>query len=62
LLNGTPRQVLEWVYPLIALGLAYPVFHRLLRIGWLNRFFTHATLTHYYRRYHEPETTLKDLG
>ncbi|MFZ5918630.1 MAG: EFR1 family ferrodoxin [Chloroflexota bacterium] len=62
LLNGTPRQALEWVYPLIALGLAYPVFHRLLRIGWVNRFFTHATLTHYYRRYHEPETTLKDLG
>lgn len=60
-LNGTPRQVLEWFYPLIVLGLVYPLFDRLLRIAWLNRFFTLATLTHYYHRYHEPETRLKNL-
>lgn len=60
-LNGTPRRVLEWFYPVIALGLAYPLFHLALQIPWVNRFFTLATLTHYYRRYHEPGTKLKDL-
>lgn len=59
--NGTPRWVLESVYAVVALGLVYPLFHFLLKIAWVNRFFTLATLTHYYRRYHEPETTLKDL-
>lgn len=60
-LNWTPGWVVESVNAIITIGLVYPIFHLLLRIGWVNRFFTHATLTHYYRRYHEPETTLKDL-
>ena len=60
-LSGTPRWVLESVYAVVVLGLVYRIFHCLLKIGWVNRFFTHATLTHYYRRYHEPETTLKEL-
>jgi hypothetical protein len=46
---------------LLALYLAYPLFSLLLRTPWANRFFTHATLTHYYRRYHEPETKIEDL-
>ena len=61
-LSETPRWILESVYAVVAIGIAYPVFHFLLRVGWINRFFTLATFTHYYRRYHEPETTLKDLG
>jgi Pyruvate/2-oxoacid:ferredoxin oxidoreductase delta subunit len=61
-LSRIPRWVLQSVTPLIVIGAAYPFFHLLLRVGWLNRFFTLATLTHYYRRYHEPETTLEDLG
>lgn len=60
-LSWTPDWVLESVNAIVAIGLAYPVFQLLLRIGWVNRFFTRATLTHYYRRYHEPETTLRDL-
>jgi len=60
-LSWTPGWVLESVNAIVAIGLAYPVFHLLLRIRWINRFFTRATLTHYYRRYHEPETTLKHL-
>ena len=60
-LSAMPDRVLEWVNLLAAIGLVYPVFHFLLRIGWANRFFTLATLTHYYRRYHEPGTTLEDL-
>jgi Pyruvate/2-oxoacid:ferredoxin oxidoreductase delta subunit len=60
-LSWTPEWVVESLNAILAIGLAYPVFHQLLRIRWINRFFTRATLTHYYRRYHEPETTLKDL-
>jgi hypothetical protein len=62
LLSGAPRWLVSSASALVILGLAYPIFHRLLRIGWINWFFTHTTLTHYYRRYHEPETTLRDLG
>jgi hypothetical protein len=60
-LSGIPHWLWESVYAIIALGLVYPLFHALLRIAWVNRFFTHATLIHYYRRYHEPETELRDL-
>jgi len=60
-LRGTLRIVLDTVWGIVILGLMYPVFHRLLRIPWVNRFFTLATLTHYYRRYHEPDTELKHL-
>ena len=61
-LKGTPGWVLASVHALIVMGLLYPLFYRLLRIRWANRFFTYATLTRIYRRYHEPETTLQDLG
>ena len=46
-------------YPLM-LG-AYRAFQWVLRFRWANRLFTRTTLTHYYRRYHEPETRLKML-
>jgi len=60
-LSGTPRWALESLYAVAALGLAYPLFHRLLQIAWANRLFTLTTPTHYYRRYHEPDTALKEL-
>jgi Pyruvate/2-oxoacid:ferredoxin oxidoreductase delta subunit len=50
------------IWATVALNLVYPLFHFLLRIRWVNRLFTLTTPTHYYRRYHEPETMLKDLG
>jgi Pyruvate/2-oxoacid:ferredoxin oxidoreductase delta subunit len=56
-----PPWVLESAYAVLALALIYPLLHLLLRIRIVNWFFTHATLTHYYRRYHEPETRLRDL-
>jgi len=55
-LSGTPRWVSESVYEIVILGILYPILHLLLGVGWINRFFTLATPTHYYRRYHEPET------
>lgn len=60
-LGLVPRWILESANAVLALALIYPLFHLLLRMRGINWFFTHATLTHYYRRYHEPETGLKDL-
>jgi len=60
--TGAMRLLLEYVYALTAMWVAYALFSLLLRVKWVNRFFTVTTLTHYYRRYHEPGTSLKDLG
>ena len=48
-----------YIYP--AYIIAYFVFFHLIRIKFINTLFTYTTLTHFYRRYHEPETSLKDL-
>ena len=61
-LDGIAGRISVWIVGIIALGVLYPLFHRALRVGWVRRFFARATLTHYYRRYHEPETTLEDLA
>ena len=53
---------LQYGYILLAFVIGYALFTLLLRAPIINRFFTVTTLTHYYRRYHEPETTLKDLA
>ena len=58
----TPGWVLGSIWPIPILGLLYRVVYPLLRKGWVNRLFTRATPTHYYRRYHEPKTTLEELG
>jgi Pyruvate/2-oxoacid:ferredoxin oxidoreductase delta subunit len=60
-LSRTPRWALETLYAIAVVGLAYPLFHLLLRVRWVNRFFSLTTPTHYYRRYHEPGTALEDL-
>lgn len=60
-LGRVPRGLVVWTTALLVLMMIYPLFHRLLGIGPLNRFFTRATLTSLYRRYHEPATTLQDL-
>jgi len=60
-LSGIPGFALETVYAVGILGLAYPLFHLLLGIGWVNRLLTLVTPTHYYRRYHVPEAALGDL-
>lgn len=58
---GATSLLLEYVYVLASMYLAYLLFSLLLRVPWVNRFFSLTTLTHYYRRYHEPDTSLKDL-
>jgi ferredoxin len=48
-----------YLYP--AYIVAYFIFFNLIRVKPINTLFTYSTLTHFYRRYHEPETSLKDL-
>lgn len=47
---------------LAAVAVAYLLFWALLRIRAINALFTYTTLTHYYRRYHEPQTKLIHLA
>lgn len=47
----------SYLYALASIYLGYRLFSILLRHKTVNRLFTCITLTHYYRRYHEPNTT-----
>ncbi len=49
-------------YFMPALFLSYWLFWQLIRIPLINSFFTFTTLTHYYRRYHEPGTRSKEMA
>jgi Pyruvate/2-oxoacid:ferredoxin oxidoreductase delta subunit/flavodoxin len=49
------------IYFLSAVFLSYWIFWYLIRFPVFNTFFSLTTLTHYYRRYHQPETKLKHL-
>ncbi|MEW6334574.1 MAG: hypothetical protein AB1558_09910 [Thermodesulfobacteriota bacterium] len=53
----------NWVvaYLLASMAAAYWLFSLLLRVPVMNSIFTHRTLTHIFRRYHEPETKARDL-
>jgi Pyruvate/2-oxoacid:ferredoxin oxidoreductase delta subunit len=59
--GGLAEILLEYIYVLLSIYLSYLLFSLLMRIPWINRLFTVTTLTHYYRRYHEPDTTLNEL-
>jgi len=50
------------IYFLTAVFISYWIFWHLIRFPVFNAFFSVTTLTHYYRRYHEPETRLKHLA
>lgn len=56
-----PAAVINYVYFLISVYVAYRLFNWMIRIPLVNRLFTYTTLTHYYRRYHEPRTRIKDF-
>ena len=55
------RLPLSYLNTLLALWLTYAGFVLLARVSVLNRLFTLTTPTHYYRRYTEPDTDLKDI-
>ncbi len=55
-------MLLQYGYMLLAIAAAYFLFTVAIRVPAINRLFALTTLTHYYRRYHEPETKLKDMA
>jgi len=55
------RLLIQYVYFLLALVVAYWVFWLLVRIPLVNTLFTYTTLTRLYRRYHEPDTEVDHL-
>jgi len=59
--NGVVRWLIEYPYRLATFFFAYLLFTWLVRIPAVNALFTYTTLTHFYRRYHEPGTKMKDL-
>lgn len=60
-IQGWILLIINYFFTLFALFLTYLVFHLLISIPLVNRFFTYTTLTRIFRRYHEPETRLKDF-
>lgn len=53
--------LVEYPLTLLAIGLAYSLFFRLMRIPAVNTFFARTTLTRYWRRYREPHTRMGDM-
>lgn len=54
-------QLVSVVYIVPAMLISYRVFWMLSGIPFFNRVFACTSFTRYFRRYHEPETGLKDL-
>ncbi|MFA6448681.1 MAG: EFR1 family ferrodoxin [bacterium] len=52
---------LQFVFSIISFWFAYLVINRLIRNPVINRLFTWTTLTFLYRRYREPDTSLRDF-
>ena len=53
--------LLSYIYMLISFFAAYFILSWLIKIPLVNKFFTYTTFTHFYRRYHEPDTTLINI-
>ena len=60
--RNTLRRVLPGIGAVAVLAAAYPLFHALLKIRPFSRLCTRTTLTHLYRRYHEPKTEPLELN
>jgi ferredoxin len=55
------KQTIEMVYVIPAIIISYWIYWLLIQVPFINTLFTYTSLTRYFRRYHEPETRLKDL-
>lgn len=55
------KQTVEMVYVIPAIIISYWIYWLLIQIPFVNTLFTYTSLTRYFRRYHEPETSLKEL-
>jgi ferredoxin len=59
--NTWVTNLVQYPYMLLSMYLCYLLITSLIRIPLINRAFTWTTFTRIWRRYHEPETMLKDL-
>ncbi len=59
--SGTFLFFIDIPIKLLIFFIVYLIIHYISRIRIFNRIFTCTTLTKLYRRYHEPETKLKDF-
>ena len=60
--TGAIQFLANYAYILVSIYLTYFVFSQLIKIRIINKIFTFTTLTHIYRRYHEPSTKLSDMS
>jgi hypothetical protein len=60
--NPLGQNLLQLIYIYVSLFLSYYLFFAFIHIPLVNQLFTYTTLTHLYRRYHEPGTQLKDIA
>lgn len=60
--NYWATALLEAFYFLPALFISYWIFWIIIRVPVINTFFSVTTLTHYFKRFHEPDTRLKDMA
>ncbi len=56
-----PLMVVQYPFFLISLAVAYVLFWLLTRIPAVNAVFAYTTLTRAYRRYHEPDTGVREM-
>lgn len=61
-INNWIKVILDYAYTLLSIYLTYLLFSQLIKIRLINKFFSYTTLTHIYRRYHEPNTTVADMS
>ena len=55
------QVLIQYLYSLLAMFLAYLLFSLLIRLRPINALFTVTTLTRIYRRCREPDTRVNDL-
>jgi len=55
------KVLLDYCYTLVSIFVAYLILYWLIKIPCLNKLCTYTTFTHFYRRYHEPDTALIDI-
>ena len=56
-----PDLTLHMIDCITAIVISYLLFWHLIKIPVVNTIFSYTTFTRYYRRYHQPETKLKQL-
>ncbi len=56
------QEVVQLLYVYPSLFLSYYIFSLLIHNSIINKLFTYTTLTHIYRRYHEPDARLEDFA